>query len=488
MKKGHLTPIALGLGWLISLGIVFVLGILSAFAFHLKPGAGSDNEPLEVRQMALVVESILGEPLNLAEVQSHAHRDRLPRQLEISLNYLVESGIVSGRELQLMHLARGLPTRKRGAAVQYLLKMAASLNRDLALKVFFRQWGREDGRSALAMAVRLEDLEMREWSVSAILAGWSQRQPSDAWNWCLQNPAANESHQANRLAEIVWYVAVVDEGLARTMIQQLPEGHAALLSVGISYSDFLLKHRGPDAAVSRLDEVPAEAREEAFRLIVQFWATHDPIGAMQVSLEMDPAWGGLMRDYAVAVWAQQDPEGSMVWIDEEFPGEERYRYVQAIAGQWVAMDGPGPLSRWLNIQDSLAGLDAAIQVLALEIMSDDPATALRWAQFISDIDQRAFHEAIIARKWLSSDVDTAYAYLQQSPLSPRARLLVFGEPSISVSPSPTVVASSLTPIPTVEPEEAAVDNESMEVDRETAVEGEAVLDEALDDSAEIPEE
>jgi hypothetical protein len=399
MKKGLLTPIALGLAWLISLGIVFVLGILSAFTLHLKPGVGMDSEPLEVRQMALVVEAILGEPLDLAEVHSHAHRDRLPRQLEMSLNYLVNTGIVSGRELQMMQLARGLPSRKRGAAVQYLFEMPSSPNRDLALQVFFRQWGREDGRSALALAIRFEDIEMREWAVSAILAGWSQRQPSDAWNWCLQNPAANELHQANRLAEIVWYVAVVDEGLARTMMQQLPDGHAALYSVGISYSDFLLNYRGPDAAISRLDEIPDEARDEAFRLIVESWAVQDPVGAMEVSLELDPAWGGLMRDYAIAVWAQQDPEGSMDWVDRFFPGEDRFRHVQSIAEHWIAVDGPGPLSRWLNTQESLSGMDPAIQVLALEIMNDDPATALRWSQFISDTDQLVFHEAIIARNW-----------------------------------------------------------------------------------------
>lgn len=304
----------------------------------------------------------------------------------------------------------------------------------------------------------------------------------------MQNPAADEQHQANRLAEIVWYVAVVDESLARRMIEELPEGHPALYSAGLSYGEFLLNFRGPDAAISRLDEIPGVAREETFRLIVKSWAMQDPVMAMQVSQELDPAWGELMREYAVSAWAQHAPEDSLVWVDAEISGEERYRHIHNIAEQWIALEGPGPLSRWLNTQSNLLGMDPAIQVLALEIMGDDPATALRWAQYISDGDQRAFHEAVIARSWLSVDADTAYAHLRNSPISQRARLLIFGEPAVAVSPAPTV-ASLAAPLPeSIEVEDLPAETDLSDPEVEVFTEDPRELDEFPDENAELPVE
>ena len=41
MKGKQFNVVTIGIAWMVSLGFVFILGILSAFALHLGPGAGT---------------------------------------------------------------------------------------------------------------------------------------------------------------------------------------------------------------------------------------------------------------------------------------------------------------------------------------------------------------------------------------------------------------------------------------------------------------
>jgi hypothetical protein len=114
---------------------------------------------------------------------------------------------------------------------------------------------------------------------------------------------------------------------------------------------------------------------------------------------------------------------------------------------------------------------------------------LRWSQFISDTDQLVFHEAIIARNWLNRDAETAYAYMRHSPLSPRARLLVFGEPVVPVSPSPTVVASVAPTLPTTEEaEELTTDEEAFDPELQLPIDDTEEFVEGAVDAEEIPQD
>lgn len=91
VKKSWLTPLALGLAWLVSLGGVFALGILSAFSFHLDPSAKSNSEAGLTgpeREAAAVFLQLVGEPLDWPVLRSISPSDRVPPQLHAMLEGL----------------------------------------------------------------------------------------------------------------------------------------------------------------------------------------------------------------------------------------------------------------------------------------------------------------------------------------------------------------------------------------------------------------
>ena len=74
--------------------------------------------------------------------------------------------------------------------------------------------------------------------------------------------------------------------------------------------------------------------------------------------------------------------------------------MDVLAEEWVANDGPTPLAQWLNQRGPDPSLDAAIEQLALATAEVEPATALVWAQSVSDPEERATLEIVIGRAWL----------------------------------------------------------------------------------------
>jgi hypothetical protein len=78
-----------------------------------------------------------------------------------------------------------------------------------------------------------------------------------------------------------------------------------------------------------------------------------------------------------------------------------------IAGEWIANDGPTPVAEWLNARGPHRHLDGAIEALSLATAEVDPATALVWAQSVTDPETSSMLEIYIGRDWLRIDPQEA---------------------------------------------------------------------------------
>ncbi len=395
MNKKQTNAVILGLGWMVSLGVVFVLGILSAFAIHLGPGAAegaASDLTLDQREMLLVIERYAGEPGNIAEIMAIGSGEDLPEQVEQTLRGVMRETDPERRHRASRQLVEGLPSRRVMTAIKFLQDIPAGPGRDQLLDIFLEFWAREDGRRAMAFAGSLKSPSEQGLATRAVLSGWSQVRPVEAWDWVLQN--AGGGIRSLRWMEIVFsQVSSTDRGTAFSLMEQTKDPTIQDQLGGVVMAQ-LLENTTPREAMTWLTEFPAGAVQSAILELVVSWTASEP-------------------------WAAAD------WVYTGFPASTRAFLMDAVAEEWIASEGPGPLAEWLNNHNTDSSLDGAIRQLVAATAEVDPETALGWAQFIHDEDERSMLEIMVGRMWIRMDPEAAGAELPDliSSESARAALL-----------------------------------------------------------------
>ena len=189
MKGSQMNAVTIGLAWMASLGAVFLLGILLAFAFHLKPGAGGSSTSdlsLDQREMLLVIERYTGKVADIGQIVSTDNDDILPEQVEQTIRAITREANPAWRQSAAERLARGLPLRKRMKAIQFMQNFPSDPGRNQTLGAFLEIWAKDDGRRAIAYATSLETLAEREVAIASVLSGCASSDPVTAWKWVVE--------------------------------------------------------------------------------------------------------------------------------------------------------------------------------------------------------------------------------------------------------------------------------------------------------------
>jgi hypothetical protein len=394
-----------------SLGAVFVLGILSAFAFHLGPGTteGSAGDlTMDQRDMMLVIERYSGNPADMGSIMSVSSGEGLPEQVEQALRAIMRNPDRQERAMDVSRLARGLPSRKVKAAIKFLQEIPADPGRNQVLAGFLELWAREDGRRAMAFATSLESISERDFAVRAALSGWSKGQPSDAWAWVIEE--AGNSRRAERWLEvIVSNLGAADSAVAFQLLEQMPESNFRH-RMAVVVMDQVLQARTPREAIGWLSEFPPSSSPYAASHLAVNWALAEPEAAARWLRKsypgQIPGLGDVLRE-----WVFVNPDQAANWVWRNFNGVDRRDLMDVVSEEWIGNDGPAPLAGWLNSHGPDPTLDGAIGQLALSTALVDPGTALVWAQSIFDLDERSMLEILIGRQWIRSAPDDAAAGL-----------------------------------------------------------------------------
>jgi len=426
MKPKNLSPVALGLAWMASLGVVFVLGILSAFTFHLGPGAGADEQgdlTLAERDLALTLERYTGQPADLARIKAVGAHEAVPPQLEQALRAILREPDREERHMAATRLVRGLPARRTVAAIRFLQEIPGGPARDQLWGRFLEAWAEQDGRSAIALATAIPDLRERQLATQEVLRGWSKRQPSEAWNWAVEH--GGTTRRAERWLEIILSnLGAANRETAFALIGRLPDrGFQARMALVVM--DQILQVEAPREALKWLGEAPAAGKPEVAAYVAEAWAMLEPEAAARWLRESFPREiEGLAR--VVGEWAYANPAEAADWVWESFSGAARRELLNTVAAEWLAQSGPAPLAEWLNARGPDSSLDGAIEALALATAQMDPATALIWAQSVVDPDARGMLEILIGRAWLRAEPASAGQSLPVLLASESARAVLLG--------------------------------------------------------------
>jgi len=398
LKGKSLTPLVLALVWLASLGAVFVLGMLLAFAFHLKPGAGyngtSGGDPA-ARELEVFIQQLSGAPLDRAQLNDGSV-EGLGGQFRDAFRSLLEINDPVERLYKSRVLVAALPTRRMLFGVREIDAFPPSPARDELLMTLLQEWGKRDGRSAMLFAAGNRGNWNREAVIGAVLIGWSKVNPGEAADWVKRNPAG-DAIDGERMGEIVWTLATRSIAEALTAVVNIDKP-AVRARAAMSLTDFLLQSGNLDRAAAWLEDLPDDAaKSQALAYTASRWAGYDPERAL--------AWSSLLAEpyripaslAALETWSASEPEAAFAWCLTSDQDRLRRTGMTEVATRWVEMYGPAPLAEFLNRHPYDPAFDGPVAIIALESMNSDVETALRWAQSISDPARRSATEAVIAQ-------------------------------------------------------------------------------------------
>ena len=406
MKRKQLNAISLGLAWMVSLGVVFVLGILSAFAFHLGPGAADSGSDLSMaqRQLALTIEQYTGRPANLAAIMAVGSNDALPDQLEQAFLAILRLPDHGERQRACIHLARGLPQRNLMASIRFVQELKLDPARNQLLAILIETWAEEDGRRAIVFATSLSNPSEKDLAIQSALQGWSRVEPASAWGWVLEQTGS--TRRAERwLAIILSNLGSVDRATAFDLLEQMPQSSFADQMAQVVMRQMLLVDT-PREAIDWLGEFPPASQLAAATVLAESWAVTEPRAATTWLSESFPGQIDAMGS-VIGKWVYLYPEDAASWAWTNTSGLARRELMDTIANEWIANDGLAPLANWLNSHGPDPGLDGAISSLAMQTAGLDPVTALTWVQFIVDEDSRSMMEILIGRQWIRDNPEEA---------------------------------------------------------------------------------
>ena len=400
MKETRISPTVIGVAWLASLGVVFILGILSAFAFHLAPGSGAEDRQdltLEERDLLLTIERYAGTPIDIPALLASSSENAVPEQLEQTLRAVLREKDPTVRSLACLRLVKGLPARLLTGSIRLLGEIPPGPARDQVLGLFLEGWAGNDGRSAIAFATSVSSPQERQRAIASALRGWSRKHPPEAWNWVIEREGT--SRRAERWLEVILAnLGVSDRETALLLLEKLPsESFQERMSRVVM--EQILQVEPPRNGLEWLSEFPPDAEAAAGELLAGTWAQTEPAAAANWFQEAFPGRrNGLVK--VLREWVYLNPEAAANWTWKELSGSVKEDLIQYVAEEWIANDGPAPLAEWLNSLGEDPLLDGAIEALALASAGMDPATAMVWAQSVMDPDTRSMLEIYIGREWI----------------------------------------------------------------------------------------
>ncbi len=211
----------------------------------------------------------------------------------------------------------------------------------------------------------------------ATLTRWLKTDPLAAAQWIAGQPDATDEHRlavARRLA--------ASPALLQDHLDELPDG---------PWKQGLLADAGRELA----GQSPAEA--------------------LHLADQMDPGEGrkDLFETVAYA-WAVREPKAALSWIstiDDPLLREQ----LSAMGAKAIAVTDPDLAAEWLAtaVKSGPAASDTAL-CLAETWAVRDPAKAAAWAAQLGDLPRAAAVETV-ARRWLETDFEAAFRWVQTLP-------------------------------------------------------------------------
>jgi hypothetical protein len=407
VKRSSLTLFVLLVGWLISLGVFYALGLFSAFAFHRAPEQSSlEGLSQEERELALLVSVYLDEPVEWSELKS-TDGEGVPAQVQRLLASLARQ---SAERREAARLCADLvPSRRVVPMVQYLSQLESPTPAEEELRVaLVGRWGKIDGRSALDFALAASSDRL----VTAALEGWSMANPSAAWEWVTTAGGSSWTREDRYTA--ILSTADWTDAEAALRLNELEDRLLALdLSSNRALDLYVREGVTRAFAFSEVTTNDLASRTQVLMAVLVAW-TRDAPSEARVWVERIPVE---QRDWALVGYARARapfaPEETLNWLAAQPAGSGAGVAMREVAETWLDADGPAALGDFLNRAENFATFQPVVEPLVMATLDYDPATAFSWSELVANDSRRLYLQLVIAMRWEEIDPEGAGAFLAQ---------------------------------------------------------------------------
>lgn len=396
MNARALTPVVLTVSWLLSLAVVFGLGVFLSLAVNTQPrnqDLSAVHAPLEQRQVLLTVERLTGQGMNASEWSQLIQGSEAEAFLAGLVRLLIATRDAAEREFHTRSLSAALPLSMQGQVLRIALMQPQSPQRDHVLAAMLHRWGVLDGRSAVTF-VRNQPLSSDlEPLLLAAIRGWSSVAYRDAWSW-LEQQTREDRVQALRRGEALRTLAQQDPSIAFSLLLELQE-HSYFALMTRSFFGALLETNPPATAALWMNELPrGPAYATAAAVIANVWAGVSLTDSLSWVRSLDFQWQSALLQQLAVLWAEQDPTAAILWASAELEhGLLLDAFVQKAGFIWLEDEGPAAIAKWLNEHPASPAYDSLAAILVQYTSFLEPATALVWAESIRQSAKRDFWTA-----------------------------------------------------------------------------------------------
>ena len=276
---------------------------------------------------------------------------------------------------------------------------------------------------ALQLAGQIESLRAREDAKLAILETWASADPSAAMAWA-ESALANEPSSV-RNAQL----RAIYRGYA--MLNPQAALRAASLLSDATASERRLKSRlmgevietqienGELMAAKQTIELmeDGDLKNDMLREMVDEWASYDPEAAAAYVDSLGPDVDTGIKLELVREWAEVNPAAAAAWLeglDDDDPTVSRA--ASEIIREWARYDLTAS-AEWLNSIPASPDLDRAVASYTFRAVQEDPATAMTWAESVTNNRMKGYLQQRVAGAWKEADPDGFQEYLDASDMS-----------------------------------------------------------------------
>lgn len=329
---------------------------------------------------------------------------------------LLPSNTIREKAVEVDQLQREKTAESRKLA-QLVARPAGSFAAEDERQHRIEEWAALNPQGAISFVRSQLKGDRQAQAMAAVISIWGKADPAAAWSW-VSREMPTATHHFDTLLEVFGRSSPETAGrYAASYSLAHPEStlevHLAAL-MGIAYNGDFAAARSLVETNGALDPV---IRGNLNNFIAGQWGQFAPEDAAVWVMNLPP---GVQRDQALIglgeSWSEINPPRAADFAAQLPPGETRTLAMRQAISKWVESD-PDAARNWVLKTDRHEDFDQAVQSIATQnnMMSREPARAMRWASGIFDDTLRVKSESTILFNWYPGDPAAATAYLQSSP-------------------------------------------------------------------------
>ncbi|MCB1095436.1 MAG: hypothetical protein KDN22_07625 [Verrucomicrobiae bacterium] len=316
-------------------------------------------------------------------------------------------------------------------------------------QLFLNAWGRIDGAGAMTELMARRTAEGDNggrggrggrgggpggrggdaFEMMSILSGWATTDAGEATKYLNSNETIDDREKGMLQNGIVQGLLVNGVGEAMQYVSDLPTGDNSREWMMRSIADEVMEG-GLDSATSWVNSISdSQLKQGALNSVVGQYMREDiDAAAKWVATMAGESYASDAVRQVAEQMAQTDPQKALDWADALAAEAQPQVYREAL-NEWAKTDVTAA-SEYLLSMNKSPERDQAITGLTSSLQREDPASAIVWAQDISDPQLQQETLTSVARSWYySDDKEAASAWLETSGLPAEAVEKVIAEPN-----------------------------------------------------------